>query len=216
VQGVDRQTGKPVVLNDLSVGIYDVTCEAGPAFSNRQSQTVTALTEVGAIDPSVIQMGGDILLKNIPSPGMDQLAERKRLQLVMQGVIPPDQLTDEEKAMVQGMQGQQQPDPNMVLAMAEQAKANADMVAAQTKQMEAQAAIQQKEKELQIKAFEAETDRYKTDIERAKAMAEIKGKGAQAAKLLAEAEAIDIDNDMKTSGVHALAEKVKVAAREQA
>ena len=212
VQGVDRQTGKPVVLNDLSVGIYDVTCEAGPAFSNRQSQTVTALTEVGAIDPSVIQMGGDILLKNIPSPGMDQLAERKRLQLVMQGVIPPDQLTDEEKAMVQGMQGQQQPDPNMVLAMAEQAKANADMVAAQTKQMEAQAAIQQKEKELQIKAFEAETDRYKTDIERAKAMAEIKGKGAQAAKLLAEAEAIDIDNDMKTSGVHALAEKAKGAA----
>ncbi|TXI35802.1 MAG: hypothetical protein E6Q56_13370 [Mycobacterium sp.] len=47
------------------------------------------------------------------------------------------------------------------------------------------------------------------DIERAKAMAEIKGKGAQAAKLLAEAEAIDIDNDAKVSGMSNIMERIQ-------
>ena len=63
------------------------------------------------------------------------------------------------------MQGQQQPDPNMVLAMAEQQKAEADLISAQTKQAEAQAGAQQAMAELQIKSFEAETDRAKVTLE---------------------------------------------------
>lgn len=221
---IDRQTGQKVVLHDLSRGAYDVVCTSGPSFQNRQSQTVTALTEVGAIDPSVIQMGGDILLRNINSPGMDDLAERKRAQLIQQQIIPFEQLTDEEKQQVQAAAQQPpQPDPNMVLAQAEQGKAEALMVEAQTKQMGMQVQMQDsqtkqqvaavdaqsKEKELQIRAFEAETDRYKADIDRAKAMAEIKGKAAQAAKLLAEAEAIDIANTATESGVMSIIDKMK-------
>ncbi len=220
---VDQKTMQPVVLNDLSKGTYDVTCTSGPSFQNRQSHTVTALTEVGAIDPSVIEMGGDILLRNINAPGMDQLAERKRQQLFNAGIIPEEQMTDEEKAQLAQMQQQgPQPDPNMVLAQAEQTKADALMADAQTKQIGVQVQMQDsqtkqqvaivdaqsKEKELQIRAFEAETDRYKADIDRAKAMAEIKGKSAQAAKLLAEAEAIDIENDAKSSGMERVMERV--------
>lgn len=201
VQGVDRQTGKPVVLNDLSVGIYDVTCEAGPAFSNRQSQTVTALTEVGAIDPSVIQMGGDILLKNIPSPGMDQLAERKRLQLVMQGVVPEDQLTDEEKALLQGMQGQQQPDPNTLIAMAEMEKARAQQMEAETKHV-------QTIETLKIDAYKAETERYKADIDRAKALALIETEQAKAAKLLEDAKAVRVSTALDAFGAIGAAQPV--------
>lgn len=207
---IDNQTGRVVVLNDLSKGQYDVTCTAGPAFQTRQSQTVTALTEVGAIDPSVIGIGGDILLKNISAPGMDLLAQRKRRQLFQAGMIPIEQMTDEEKAELQQMQNQPpQEDANMVLARAEEAKAQADLIDAQTKQFETQAQVEQKNKELQIKAFEAETDRYKAEIERGKALAEIQGKQAQAAKVLAEAEAIDIDNDAKTSGIAKVIERIQ-------
>jgi len=206
---IDQQTGKKVILNDLNQGQYDVTCSVGPGFQNRQSQTVTALTEVGAIDPSVIEIGGDILLKNIASPGMDLLAARKRQQLFAAGLIPQDQLTDDELQQQQAMQNQPpQEDPNMVLARAEEGKAQADIINAQTKQFETQAQLEQKNKELQIKAFEAETSRYEADIERAKAMAEIEGKTAQAAKMLAEAEAIDIDNDAKQSGMAKVMEMI--------
>jgi len=74
-------------------------------------------------------------------------------------------------------------------------------------QVEAKASINQKYQELQIKSFEAETDRYKADIDRAKALSEIQGNQAQAAKLLAEAEAQDIENDLVSSGVQDLIQK---------
>jgi len=206
---IDQQSGKVVVLNDLSEGQFDVTCTAGPSFQTRQGATVSAMVQLGGVDPSVIEMGGDVIAQNINAPGMDIVAKRKRRQLFMSGALLPDELTDEERAEQQQMQGQQQPDPNMVLAMAEQQKAEADLITAQTKQQEAAVTAQQRTHELQIKAFEAETDRYKADIDRAKAMGEIKGKAAASAKLLAEAEAIDIENDVKKSGVHALAERLK-------
>jgi hypothetical protein len=213
----DKQTGQMVVMNDLSQGTYDVSCTSGPAFESRQSHTVQALTEVGAIDPSVIQMGGDVLLKNITAPGMDQIAERKRRQLFTQGIIPPDQMTEEEQAEFQQMQQQpQQPDAMMVAAMAEQTKAEADMLAQQNKQAEIQikaqsemATYQLKEKELQIKAFGEETRRYEADIARGVALADIRGKAAQAAKVLAEAEAQDIENDAASSGIMDIIDRIR-------
>jgi len=219
---IDQQTMRPVVLNDLSEGQYDVTCNVGPSYKSRQSQTVTAMAEVGALDPTIVDLGGDILLNNIPGPGMTQLAERKRAMLLKAGAIPIDQMTDEERQIAQQQAQQPQPDPNMVLAQAEQTKAEALMADAQTKQIGVQVQMQDsqtkqqvavvdaqtKEKELQIRAFEAETDRYKADIDRAKAMADIKGKSAQAAKMLAEAESIDIENDAKSSGMARVMERV--------
>jgi len=127
---IDNETGQPVTLNDLSVGKYDVVCSAGPSFQNRQQETVTALTEIGSVDPSVIQLGGDILLNNITAPGMDLLAERKRQQLFQSGLIPLDQMTDEEQEQLQAQIAQQQeqgaqPDPATIIAMAEAEKAQA-------------------------------------------------------------------------------------------
>ena len=131
----DRQTGKPVILNDLSVGTYDVVCSAGPAFKNRQQETVSALVEIAQVDPSIIQLGADILLNNITAPGMDQLKVRKRQQLFQGGLIPFEQMTDEEKAQAEQAQNQEpQPDPNMVLAQAEATKAQADVLKAQNDQ----------------------------------------------------------------------------------
>ena len=207
---IDNQTGRPITLNDLSQGKYDVVRSAAPSFKNRQSETVTALTEVGKIDPSVIELGGDILLNNIASPGMDQLSERKREMLFKQGLIPETQLTDDERGKLQQMQQQPPPeDPNMILAKAEHEKAMADHIEAQTKSMQVQHDAQIKEQETKIRAFEAETKRMEAQIKHAQALADIKGKTASAAKALSEAEAQDLENDMAISGVMAVMERVK-------
>jgi len=76
---------------------------------------------------------------------------------------------------------------------------------AQVKMKEAE----QKDKELQIRAYEAETKRFEADIDRSKALAEIKGKGAQAAKLLAEAQAQDIENDAVMSGITSIVDRLR-------
>lgn len=206
---LDQQTGQLITLNDLSAGTYDVECSSGPSFKNRQNETVRAITEIGQIDPSIIELSSDVLLGNIPTPGMDQVAERKRMQLFMAGMIPDDQLTDAEREMkAQMAQQPPQEDPNMVLAKAEEAKAQADLVDAQTKQAQVQTDIQLKLKQIEIDTYNAETKRLEAQIAQAKAMADMKATGAKAAKDLADAEAQDIENDAVMSGISSLIERV--------
>lgn len=170
----DMQTGQVVMLHDLTQGAYDVTCSSGPSFKSRQNETVKALTEIGAVDPSVIQLGGDVLLGNITSPGMEQIAERKRQELFKMGIIPPEQLTDQEREQLQQMQSQPPPeDPNMVLAKAEEAKAQADILEAQTEQAKAQSEIEARNRKLEIDAYKAATERMRLEVEAQKAQAEI-------------------------------------------
>jgi len=206
---IDQQTGTPVVVNDLSVGTYDTICESGPSFKNRQNEAVTALRELGNVDPGIIEIAKDVLLTNIPAPGMDQVARRVRRQLFQAGVIPFEDMTDEEKQEAQAMAQQPpQESPEMVLARAEELKGQADLVDAQTKQAQVQGELQVKveqikleQQKLQLQAYSAETDRIKVQIEAQQAGADIKAKSASALKSLSEAEAQDIENDMTVTGV---------------
>lgn len=121
---MDDDTRQMVELNDLSQGIYDVVCDVGPAFKNRQSETTAAFLELAAIDPSILTTGKDVLLGNMTTPGMDVMAERARAALVQQGQIPADQFTDEEKEQAQAAAeaaANQPPvqDPLMIAAQAE-------------------------------------------------------------------------------------------------
>ena len=104
----DEETQEMVSLNDLSKGIYDVTCDVGPAFKNRQQETQEFFFEAAKIDPSIIGMGKDVLLNNINAPGAELMAERARKQLFEGGMIPDSQMTDEEKEAAQKLieQGQ--------------------------------------------------------------------------------------------------------------
>jgi hypothetical protein len=188
---IDQQTGNLVTLNDLSQGIYDVICKAGPSFKNRQQETVEAITNLASVDPTLMQVAGDLLLQNIATPAATQISERKRAQMLAQGIIPENQLTDEERAereqaMMQS-QGQQPPDANMVMAQAEQLKAQAEMLKAQIDQeklnnerMKLQLEAQKlqvmqanDQADNQIDGFRAETDRMNTQVKAEQAGATI-------------------------------------------
>lgn len=134
----DQQTGEPVVLNDVSKGRYDVTCSAGKSFSSRRQESVAAILEMAQVDPTIIQEGSDVLLKNAGAAGLDIIAERKRASLLKAGIIPESQWTDEEIQQVQQAAQNPQPDAAMLLAQAEMLKAQAEQANAQNKQAELQ------------------------------------------------------------------------------
>jgi len=193
---IDNETGEMVTVNDLSIGVYDVICRAGPSFQNRQQETLEAITQLAQVDPSLMQIAGDLLLQNINTPAANQIAERKRAQMMQAGLIPQSQMTEEElmAAQQQMMQGQQQPDPAMVLAQAEQMKAQAEMLKAQieqaklqNEQMKLQIEAQKLQSQAigdqadnQIDAFNAETKRMETQIKAQQANATIDKTSAQA------------------------------------
>jgi hypothetical protein len=164
----DEQTQTNVELNDLSIGEYDVVCDYGPAFNSQQKETAQAFLDIASIDPTVIQQGKDILLKNLAVPGMDQMAERARIEGINNGSIPEKQWTDEERQEIQQAQAaaaqqEQQPDPMMIAAQAEMQKAQAEQMNAQNKQSEIQGNQQLKGQELQLSMAELQLRQQEFD-----------------------------------------------------
>ena len=175
---IDQQTGQPITLNDLSIGSYDVVCSSGASFQNRQQESNAALLEMAQIDPSLIQMSGDVMLKNVDAPGMDTLSARKRQQLLAGGLIPADQQTEEEQQMMaqQAQSAGQQPDAMMVAAQAEMQKAqaanNKNSIEAEKAKLDAmireqqnQMKMQQQQLELQQAQFKLQQDQERLQLE---------------------------------------------------
>ncbi|CAM0101169.1 putative portal protein [Vibrio phage 340E47.2] len=169
----DNDTQKMVKVNNLNQGKYKVVCDAGPAFSNRLEAGLAALLELAAIDPNVIAQGGDLMLKAIDAPLVDELAVRRREAMLLQGLIPESQMTDEEKQQAQARaQAQaQQPDPNMILASAE----------AEARQKEGEAAIMNEvndARKLEIDQQKVINDTARVQIQAAEAGVKIEEKKA--------------------------------------
>jgi hypothetical protein len=136
---IDQQTGQLVTINDLTAGKYDITCDIGAAFKNRQDEASEMFANMVQAVPEISQLGLDVWLSNINAPGFDKVAERARFMALQNGMIPQEQMTDEELQAAQAAQEQPaEPDANMVLAQAEMQKAQADMLAQQIKQQELQ------------------------------------------------------------------------------
>lgn len=152
----DQETGEIVELNDLSKGTYDVVCTSGPAFQSRQQETTTTITELAAIDPSILQLGADILLSNMQAPGLDKLAERKRIQMLEAGLIPRSQMT---KAEIQAADKKAATTPkesptdraNLQIAAAQEADVKGKNTERAAKLELEQQKIQLKQLELQLK-----------------------------------------------------------------
>jgi hypothetical protein len=151
-QVFDQDTNEMVEINDLSQGVYDVTCIVGPAFKNRQSETTASFLVISKIDPSILQGGKDIWLNNINTPGMSDMAERARVQLIQQGQIPFEQMTDEEKTAAQqaAEAAANQPPPQDPLMIA----AQAELVNSESLAQERLANTEIERNKLQMKNFE--------------------------------------------------------------
>jgi len=214
---IDQQTGEVITLNDLTKGQYSVTCRAGPSFRNRQQETIETIIEIAKVDPSIIGMAGDILLNAIPTSAATQIGERKRLQMMAQGLIPQSQMTEEE------MQSQQQkteqpPDPAMVLAMAEMKKAEADALNAQNNQMKLQieaAKLQLESRKFEsssvVSTAEAQAAITKSATEQQLTQAKIK---TEDAKVALEAEKLRIEQQRLTLDTEIAAAEFRI--KEQA
>jgi len=221
---VDEQTGQSVKINDLSLGKYDVICEAGPSFRNKQREVVQNITEIGTVDPSFIAIGSDILAKNMTGPEMGQLATRLRAKLFNEGAIPQEQMTEEEQAEMQRRAQQPPPpDPNMIIAEAEagksqamQRKAEGETQALQQKgQLEQfKAVLQQQSQQFEraMRAFDArlkaqsqDADNLKTLIDGLKGIREGIGAEAIVVPEVAAAIAHQLTLIMKEQGTAALA-----------
>lgn len=64
------------VLNDVTVGRYDVVMDTGPGYDTKRMEARDAMLDVLKVYPQIAQVGGDIILRQFDAPGMEALADR--------------------------------------------------------------------------------------------------------------------------------------------
>jgi hypothetical protein len=103
------------VLNDMSVGQYDIVMDTGPGYDSKRQEAVANIGPILAGDPSLMEKIGDLYFRNQDFPGADTIADRLATlnplaQIDEHSDIPPQvqmQLAQAKK-QVEDMQQQMQ------------------------------------------------------------------------------------------------------------
>ena len=111
-QGQDEQ-GVSKVLNDVTVGEYDVVMETGPGYNSKRQEAVDSMMSLLGADPTLMQTAGDLIFRNMDFPGAEVIADRlaaanPMAQIDDKSPVPPQvqmQLA-QSKQMIQQLQQQ--------------------------------------------------------------------------------------------------------------
>lgn len=148
------------VLNDITVGEYDVIVTAGKAFASRRREAVEGLIKWAQAFPNQAPLVADKVLQSMDVPGGEVMAERIKRSLPPQVINDPDSPEGQQAAQqAQQQQAQQQQmqqqllqskiqveqgknQAGMAKAGAEVQKANAEVVKAKADTIQAMADVQ--------------------------------------------------------------------------
>ena len=70
------ENGVEKILNDVTVGEYDVVMETGPGYNSKRQEAVDSMMSMLGADPSLMQQAGDLIFRNMDFPGAEIIADR--------------------------------------------------------------------------------------------------------------------------------------------
>jgi len=112
--GQDEE-GVTKILNDVTVGEYDVVMDTGPGYNSKRQEAAETMLQLFSVDPSLIQQAGDLLIRNMDFPGAETIADRLAVnnplaQIDDKSKVPPaiQMQLAQSKAQVQQLQQQMQ------------------------------------------------------------------------------------------------------------
>jgi hypothetical protein len=79
---------------DLAIGKYDIVVETGPSSATQRRETVEVLGDLVRSNPEMMQVAGDLLVKNI-----DGLKDADELSRRLKALLPP-QVRDDGEAQI--------------------------------------------------------------------------------------------------------------------
>lgn len=78
------------VLNNLTIGKYDVTISAGPSYTTQRQEAAEGMSNLAQAWPPLMDTAGDLVVKNLDWPGAEEISERIKRR------IPPQIIGGEE------------------------------------------------------------------------------------------------------------------------
>lgn len=150
---------KPDGMFDLKTGKYDVIVEVGPNYATKRQELVDSILQLAQAKPEILNVAGDILVKNLDIPDTDELVQRIR------STMPPELLGDDpQAAQMVAMSQENQVLKEQLVSMQIQLdeKKNNQMFEnelklkqLQSENIQFEVTAKQKDRELEIKAIEA-------------------------------------------------------------
>jgi hypothetical protein len=112
---INEQNEIGEVLNDVTVGEYDVVMDTGPGFQTKRQQAVESMMPLLTGNAELFNIAGDLVFRNMDFPGADVIADRLAAMNPMANIdeksdIPPEaqmRLAQSEQ-MIQQLQQQLQ------------------------------------------------------------------------------------------------------------
>lgn len=114
-QPIRDDNGVERILNDVTVGEYDVVMDTGPGYNSKRQEAVDSMISMLQVDPQLMQQAGDLIFRNMDFPGAEIIADRLAAanplaQIDEKADIPPQiqmQLAQSQQ-MIQDLQQQLQ------------------------------------------------------------------------------------------------------------
>jgi hypothetical protein len=130
-QVMDEDTGEMKAVNDLSRGRFEVIPDTGPGYETQREEMIEVLKDIlGSLTPdnpyySVVLA---MLIENLDGPGIEDLKNHVRKDLIAKGVKKPE--TPEEEQMLEALTNQEDPQQQLIEAATNQQNAEAEGLAA--------------------------------------------------------------------------------------
>lgn len=149
-QQINQEIRNPVlgiteILNDITVGDYQVVVEAGKAFATRRREATDGMLKWAHEFPQQAPYVADLVAENMDIPGGTQIAERVRRMLPPQVTNDPDSPEGQQaQAQAQAQQQQQQTMQQQMMEskiQVEQGKNQASMAKSQADVIKSQAEV---------------------------------------------------------------------------
>jgi len=107
--GQQDENGIEMILNDVTVGEYDVVMDTGPGYNTKRQEAVDSMMTLLAADPNLMNQAGDLIFRNMDFPGAETIADRLAAvnplaQIDEKSPIPPQvqmQLANSQQQMQQ-------------------------------------------------------------------------------------------------------------------
>jgi hypothetical protein len=162
------------VFYDLGAGKYDVTVNTGPSFETKRQEAAASMADLTKAYPQIMQVAGDLLVKNLDWPGAQEIGERLKKTL-------PAGVADDDK--------KQMPIPPQVQAQMQQMN---QLIEHLTSELKHQTQI------VSTKALELES-RERIEMAKLQVQAEIEmaKMGSQEAQLLLKQEVSEIQHRLE-------------------
>jgi hypothetical protein len=159
-------------VNDLTTGRYDLVVDVGPSYTTKRIEALNMMVEIAKMNPAIMQIAGDLIVKSMDWDGADAIAER------LKRTVPANIIGDEEG------EGKDKELPAEVTQMIEQGKQLIEQLQQENSQLKEE--NEDKDEDRRLKQYEIDVRAMLETAKLTAANPDVNALSMQVAQILAQ------------------------------